>query len=99
MLSNPQIVDHIISAYRFGSFDKIREFIKLRDRLSSSQHYASLTVEKMLLDLLMETTLHAQTVQMMSYLEIDPEKEEIAWKDLTDNRDFKSMISFEPPDR
>jgi hypothetical protein len=26
----------------------------------------------MLLDLLVETSIHAQTVQMMSYLEIDP---------------------------
>ena len=67
-----QTVDFIISAFRCGSFDKILEFIKLRDRLSSSQHYTSLTVERMLLDLLVETSLHAQTVQMMSYLEIDP---------------------------
>jgi hypothetical protein len=29
-------------------------------------------VERMMLDLLVETSIHAQTVQMMSYLEIDP---------------------------
>lgn len=57
-------IDYIISAYRCGSFDKIREFIKLRDRLSASQHYASINVEQKLLDLLTETQLHGQTVQV-----------------------------------
>lgn len=55
-----QIVDHIIHAYRYGSFEKIREFIKLRDRLSASQHYTTLTVERMLLDLLDEMSSHDQ---------------------------------------
>ena len=55
-------IDYIISAYRCGSFDKIQEFIKLRDRLSASQHYASINVEQKLLDLLTETQLHGQTV-------------------------------------
>lgn len=92
-------VDYIISAYRCGSFDKILEFIKLRDRLAASQHYTSLTVERMLLDLLLETSLHGQTVQMMSYLENDPDKDEINWSELTDNRDFKAMQSWDPPER
>ena len=57
-------IDYIISAYRCGSFDKIREFIKLRDRLSASQHYASISIEQKLLDLMTETQLHGQTVQV-----------------------------------
>jgi len=52
-----------------------------------------------LLDLLVETTLHGQAVQMMSYLEIDPDRDETQWNSLTDNRDFKTMTSWEPPDR
>ena len=71
---NFQTIDFIISAYRCGSFDKILEFIKLRDRLSASQHHTSITVERMLLDLIVETSIHAQAVQMMSYLEIEPGK-------------------------
>lgn len=86
----------MISAYRCGSFDKIVEFINLRQRLSASQHYASLHVERTLLDLLVETSLHGQTVQMMSYHEIDPDKDDIQWSDLTDNRDFKVMNSWDP---
>ena len=66
-------IDYIISAYRCGSFDKIREFIKLRDRLSASQHYASITLERMLLDLLTETQLHGQTVQVnLVYYKLRP---------------------------
>ncbi|XP_059090610.1 N-alpha-acetyltransferase 25, NatB auxiliary subunit-like [Tigriopus californicus] len=89
------IVDHIISAYRFGSFDKIREFVKLRDRLANSQHNLSLKTERILLDLLTETTKHAQTVQMMSYLEVDPNQDEIPWEKLVDNRDFQVSVSWE----
>ena len=53
---------YVIKAYQCGSFDKIREFIKLRDRLAASQHYACVNVERMLLDLLTETLLLGQTV-------------------------------------
>jgi N-terminal acetyltransferase B complex non-catalytic subunit len=94
------MVDHIISAYRYGSFDKIREFIKLRERLSVSQHYTVITVERMILDVLVGgSNLHAQTVQMMSFLEVDPDKDDITWKELTDNRDFKTMASFDPAEK
>ena len=92
-------IDHIISAYRCGSFDKIREFIKLRDRLSASQHFASISVEQKLLDLMTETALHGQTVQMMSCLEIDIDKDSPDWSGLTDNRDFKAIHSWDPTER
>ena len=51
-----------MSAYRCGSFDKIREFIKLRERLSSSLHYSSVSVEKKLSDLALTTGLLTITV-------------------------------------
>lgn len=90
--------DHIIQAYRCGSFYQIREIYGLRCRVTQSQNYVSISVDRMLLDLLVETTLHGQAVQMMSYLEIDPDRDETQWNNLTDNRDFKSMSSWEPPD-
>ena len=98
-LFNFQTVDHIISAYRCGSFGKIREFIALRDRLSNSQHYTSLTIERMLLDLLTWPSSHEMALRMMSYLEIYPEKDEVNWTDLRDNRDFRAMINWEGPER
>jgi len=90
--------DHIIQAYRCGSFYQIREIYGLRCRITQSQNYTSIGVDRMLLDLLVETTLHGQAVQMMSYLEIDPDRDETQWNNLTDNRDFKTMSSWEPPD-
>ena len=92
-------MDSIIIAYRCGTFDKILEFIELRERLSTSLHYPMLTVEQMLLELLVETSLHAQTVQMMSYLELEPEKDKVEWTKLRDNRDFGAMVSWEPEER
>jgi N-terminal acetyltransferase B complex non-catalytic subunit len=94
-----QILDHVISAYRCGSFEKILEFIKLRDRLSASQQYTTATIERMLMDLLVETSAQAHLVHMMQYMGVDPEKDEVNWKDLTDNRDFKAMPSFDPAER
>ena len=94
-----QIIDFLISAYRFGSFDKVIEFINLRRRLSSSQQFASLNVEQVLLKLIWETSDHAQAVDLLAAHQIDPEKDDISWSDLTDNRDFKVMTSWDPTDK
>ena len=77
--------------------DKIREFIKLRERLSVSQHYSTVTVDRMLLDILVGN--RETLAQMIANQEVDPEKEEIVWKDLTDNRDFQTMVSFDPQEK
>ena len=87
-----------MSAYRYGSFDKIREFTKLRDRLSNSQHFVSVSIEKKLLDLMRAET-HPQTVQLMSLFEVDPLKDFLVTSDLVDNRDFSPMPSWEISDR
>ncbi len=94
-----QIIDFLISAYRCGSFDKIVEFINLRNRLSSSQHYAHLSVEQPLLELLTEASSHEQAIQVIFLHRIYPEKDDISWPDLTDNRDFKVMTSWDPPEK
>lgn len=67
--------------------------------MASSQHYATIHVERALVELLLETTMHSQAVQLISYHEIDPEKDDIPWPDLTDNRDFKVMASWDPSER
>lgn len=92
-------MDFIISAYRCGSFDKVIEFINLRQRLSSSQHNALLTVEQALIELLVEPSSHAQALRVVTVHQIDPEKDEIPWSDLIDNRDFKVMVSWETQER
>ena len=77
-----QTVEHIISAYRYGSFEKVREFIEFRERLSVSLHYNSLSVDRMLLDIVFGGAASpASVAHMFSFLEIDPEKDEIVWRD------------------
>ncbi len=90
-----------MSAYRYGSFDKIREFIKLRERLSVSQHYSATTVERLLLDLLTAQDGSAKETlfQIIANRDVEPEKDEIAWKDLTDNRDFQAMMSYDAAEK
>lgn len=92
-------MDHIISAYRCGSFAQIQEFIKLRDRLSVSQHYTCLTVESMLLYLMYDMSSHEEAVKIVSFFEVDPKKNEIEWNKLVDNRDLKTMASWDPLER
>ncbi len=94
-----ECVDYIVNCYRFGTFPKIQEFIGLRDRVALSQQCRCLSTERILVDLLVETSAHAQTVKAVSYLDIDPSKDGMNWRELTDSRDFKAMISFEPPER
>ena len=67
--------------------------------MSSSQQYASLNVEQVLLKLVWETSDHAQAADLLVAHQIDPEKDDISWSDLTDNRDFKVMTSWDPTDK
>jgi len=94
-----ETIDYIMSAYRCGSFDKIREFIKLRERLSSSLHYSSVSVEKKLSDLALTTESHASAVQMTELFEVDPVKDYTLTTELSDNRDFRPVASWEHAER
>ncbi|KAI5722198.1 hypothetical protein M8J76_005227 [Diaphorina citri] len=48
--------DHLVLSYKFGSFLKIDEFHRFRQRLNNSIHYTLSTIEKMLLDILHVTS-------------------------------------------
>ena len=50
----------IVDGDRCGSFYQIREIYGLRTRVVHSQTYTQVTVDRMLLDLLVETSLHGQ---------------------------------------
>ena len=71
----------------------------MRQRLSSSQHYASVNVEKTMVELLVESSSHTQALQILTAHQIDPEKDEIPWVELIDNRDFKVMVSWDPQEK
>ncbi|KFM68081.1 N-alpha-acetyltransferase 25, NatB auxiliary subunit, partial [Stegodyphus mimosarum] len=67
-------VDYLISCYKFGSFTKIPELVKFREQVNNSFQYAIATVERMILDLLLETKSYQETEKTISSMEIDPEK-------------------------
>lgn len=81
-------VDYLISCYKFGSFTKIPELVNFRERVNNSLQYALVTVERMILDLLLETKSYQDTEKTLLSMEIDPEKDHRPTEDLTDNRDI-----------
>jgi len=96
---NKDTADHIITAFRSGTFYQIRDIYKLRNRLATSHNYLSMDTERQLLDVLIETSTHSQAVQMMSYLDLtDEDKDSQNWDKKKDNRDLTTMVSWAPPE-
>eukprot|EP00092_Neocalanus_flemingeri_P005475 GFUD01005905.1.p1 GENE.GFUD01005905.1~~GFUD01005905.1.p1 ORF type:complete len:940 (-),score=337.38 GFUD01005905.1:210-3029(-) len=96
---NKDTADHIITAYRSGTFYQIRDIYKLRNRITTSHHYLTMDTERQLLDLLLETSIHTQAVQMVSYLDLaDEDKDSQDWDKRKDNRDMDTMASWDPPE-
>ena len=89
--------DHIITAYRTGTFYQIRDIYNLRQRILSSYNLLTVEAERQLSLLLHETSSHSQTCDMISYLEPLADKEEASWASKRDNRDLETMVSWDPP--
>ncbi|XP_077534850.1 phagocyte signaling impaired [Haemaphysalis longicornis] len=81
--------DYIIACYKYGSFLKVQEMMEFRERLNNSLHFATLTVEKMILELLLEAKSQASLKQMLTAMEIDPVNDKVDWRALRDNRDVR----------
>lgn len=86
-------LDYLISCYKYGSFTKVEEIINLRNKLNNSLQFCLASVERMILDLILETKNHSATETIINYMEIDPEKDKFVWNDLCDNRDFSVIQS------
>ncbi|XP_076434680.1 N-alpha-acetyltransferase 25, NatB auxiliary subunit-like isoform X2 [Babylonia areolata] len=96
-VNHKETTEYLLGAYKYGSFGKIREFVDFRDRLQRSVQYKVASTERLLLDLILETNCHANTQQMLSYIEVDPSKERAVLSELRDNRDFTAMECWDPP--
>ena len=73
-------------AYKYGSFLKIQEFLELKVRLEDSLHFATITTEKMLLELSWCDSISSITnaLSNMNIQSRDP-----SWlNNLRDNRDL-----------
>ncbi|XP_028912141.1 LOW QUALITY PROTEIN: N-alpha-acetyltransferase 25, NatB auxiliary subunit [Ornithorhynchus anatinus] len=91
--------EYIIQAYKYGAFEKIPEFIAFRNRLNSSLHFAQVRTERMLLDLLLEANISTSLEESIKSMSLNPEEDDIPWKDLRDNRDLNVFFSWNPKDR
>lgn len=67
--------------------------------MDSSAHFASVTAERMLLDMLLESSSHAKLVQTAEGMFADPDKDQPDWKACVDNRDCGVFVSWDPPSK
>lgn len=59
-----QTADQLTHAYKYGSFEKVHEFLNFREKLKNSFHYSLVTIEHLINDLI-HLPSHEVTVQVM----------------------------------
>ncbi|XP_021913632.1 N-alpha-acetyltransferase 25, NatB auxiliary subunit isoform X3 [Zootermopsis nevadensis] len=87
--------DHLTFSYKFGSFLKIEEFVEFRERLKNSLHYALVTIERILFELVISKNF-LDTVKYIEGMDVTPEKDKVDWDNLQDNRDVQVITSWDP---
>jgi len=93
---NKDTADHIITAYRSGTFYQIKDIYNLRSRVTRSLGCLSGRTEKQLLDLhTLQPATYSQVVQMLSYPELDCEYSPTVWTQVQDNRDLETMTCWD----
>ncbi|KAI4454836.1 n-terminal acetyltransferase-related [Holotrichia oblita] len=83
--------DHLTFSYKFGSFQKLDEFMDFRERLNNSLHYTTIAVDGIMLCLMQCTTSEA-----LYNLDISPKDNKISWETLRDNHDLSVYQSWDP---
>uniref|UniRef100_A0A8C4GP80 N-alpha-acetyltransferase 25, NatB auxiliary subunit n=1 Tax=Dicentrarchus labrax TaxID=13489 RepID=A0A8C4GP80_DICLA len=91
--------EYIIQAYKYGAFEKIPEFIALRNRLNQSLHFAQVRTERMLLDLFLEADIVLSLEESVKAMSLSAEEDDIPWDNMRDNRDLTVFTSWDPKDR
>uniref|UniRef100_A0A7N6ASF8 N-alpha-acetyltransferase 25, NatB auxiliary subunit n=1 Tax=Anabas testudineus TaxID=64144 RepID=A0A7N6ASF8_ANATE len=91
--------EYIIQAYKYGAFEKIPEFIALRNRLNQSLHFAQVRTERMLLDLFLEADIVLSLEESVKAMSLSAEEDDIPWDNMRDNRDLTVFTSWNPKER
>ncbi|XP_060916961.1 N-alpha-acetyltransferase 25, NatB auxiliary subunit [Labrus mixtus] len=91
--------EYIIQAYKYGAFEKIPEFIALRNRLNQSLHFAQVRTERMLLDLFLEADIVLSLDESVKAMSLSAEEDDILWDNMRDNRDLTVFTCWDPKDR
>lgn len=91
--------EYIIQAYKYGAFEKIPEFIALRNRLNQSLHFAQVRTERMFLDLFLEADIVLSLEESVKAMSLTAEEDDIPWNNLRDNRDLFVFTCWDPKER
>uniref|UniRef100_A0A1A8PNE6 N-alpha-acetyltransferase 25, NatB auxiliary subunit n=1 Tax=Nothobranchius rachovii TaxID=451742 RepID=A0A1A8PNE6_9TELE len=91
--------EYIIQAYKYGAFEKIPEFIALRNRLNQSLHFAQVRTERMLLDLFLEADIVLSLEESVKAMSLSAEEDDIPWDSLRDNRDLTVFTNWDPKEK
>lgn len=94
--SYKESLEYLAMCYKFGSFSKLQEFMDFRDRLSNSLHYALISAEALLVEMICLSGPCVQNVALVKGLNIEPAIDRIAWHELTDNRDLDIIERWDP---
>lgn len=88
--------EYLSMCYKFGSFTKLQEFIDFRDQLYNSLHYAVVSVEALVLEIISFGGTLNQNLIAFRNLQIDVECDRLQLNEMTDNRDLKVIINWDP---
>ncbi|XP_077353966.1 N-alpha-acetyltransferase 25, NatB auxiliary subunit [Festucalex cinctus] len=91
--------EYIIQAYKYGAFEKIPEFIALRNRLNQSLHFAQVRTERMLLDLFLEADIVLSLEESVKAMCLSADEDDIPWDSMRDNRDLTVFTCWDPNQR
>lgn len=89
-------LEYLAMTYKFGSFSKLEEFMDFRERLSNSLHYAMISVEALLQEIVCFNGTSQQNLLQFQSMKIEPTEERIKYEELMDNRDLDVMMRWDP---
>lgn len=89
-------LEYLAMSYKFGSFSKLEEFQRFRERLSNSYHSALVTIESQLLEIVTFSGTFVQNLVAFRNLNLKPDDDRIAWNELSDNRDLTVVNRWDP---
>lgn len=94
--SYKESLEYLSTCYRFGSFSKLQEFMEFRDRLSNSLHYALVSAEALMGEMVgMSAARAEQIVATVGAFNLEPRRDRLNYTEMTDNRDLSVVVRWD----
>jgi len=90
--SPKETTEHIIQAYKHGNLSQICDISKLKRRLLTSYYVPLVNTDKLLIDINFLAKTYEEVLEHIEYANLTP----VNWDSLADNRDFRTILSYEP---